>query len=252
MNTHNVTITWFLHTGKRVSSYFFPTLKYFIPLVLFNLGSIAFAQQKLTGIVTGLEKLPLEGAIISIKGTHKGTITNANGHFTLTAKKGEVLLISSVGYKTQQIEVGDQTYLKIPLKVAVNTLDEIFVTGYTSQRKRDITGSVAVISVKDLKAVPAGSPEQMLQGRSSGLNIITSGQPGSGSNIRIRGITSFGNTEPLVIVDGIQASLTNINANDIESIQVLKDAGAASVYGVRGANGVIIVTTKKGKTGRQL
>lgn len=119
-----------------------------------------------------------------------------------------------------------------------------------SSEKKDITGSVSVVNVRDLKAVPAGSGEQLLQGRASGVNVITSGQPGSGSNIRIRGITSFGNVDPLYIIDGVQGSIRDLNANDIESIQVLKDAGAASIYGVRGSNGVIIVTTKRGKSGK--
>ena len=123
------------------------------------------------------------------------------------------------------------------------------VTGYSNQRKKDITGSVAVVDMKNIKAIPAGSAEQALQGMASGVNVVNSGVPGAPSSIMIRGVTSFGDTQPLVLVDGIQTDMNTINTDDIESIQVLKDAGAAAIYGVRGSNGVIVITTKKGKIG---
>lgn len=214
-----------------------------------------YAQQKtVTGIVTNAkDNTPIVLATVGVKGTKMAAVTGANGEFSITVPDGKnTLVISSVGYGAEEISVSGKSTIEVSLKESASSLNEVVVTGYSAQRKKDITGSVAVVNVKDLKAVPAGSPEQMLQGRASGLNIITSGQPGSGSNIRIRGITSFGNTDPLVVVDGVQASLTNINANDIESIQVLKDAGAASIYGVRGANGVIVVTTKKGRSGKAI
>lgn len=208
---------------------------------------IVTAQTRITGKITGSDdKLPVIGASVKIKGTTTGTVSGPDGSFVLNAESGNILVISYIGYEPKEVTIGSQTTYNVVISPTSSTLNEVVVTGYSTQAKKDITGSVAVVNVAELKAVPAGSPEQMLQGRASGVNIITSGQPGSGSNIRIRGITSFGNTEPLVIVDGVQASLTNINASDIESIQVLKDAGAASIYGVRGANGVIVVTTKKG------
>src|SRR5690606_27128196 len=129
------------------------------------------------------------------------------------------------------------------------SLEEVVVTGYSSQRKKDITGSVAVVDMKGLKSVPSGSAMQALQGQASGVNVISSGVPGAASKILIRGVSSFGNTQPLVLVGGVQTDLNNISADDIESIQVLKDAGAAAIYGVRGSNGVIVVTTKKGRQG---
>jgi TonB-dependent starch-binding outer membrane protein SusC len=219
----------------------------------FLFSSVLLAQRTISGKVMDLSNQPVTGVSVIVKGTTIGTNTDAQGNFTITVPNANSRLVfSSVGYELQDISTAGKSDLSVLLKTTLSSLIEVVVTGYTSQRKKDITGSVAVVNVKDLKAVPAGSPEQMLQGRASGLNIITSGQPGSGSNIRIRGITSFGNTDPLVIVDGVQAGLTNINANDIESIQVLKDAGAASIYGVRGANGVIIVTTKKGRAGRAI
>lgn len=208
---------------------------------------IVSAQNRITGKVTGSDdKLPVIGASVKVKGSTTGTITGTDGGFTLNAKSGDILIISYIGYEPKEVPVGSESNYTVSITPTSSTLNEVVVTGYASQAKKDITGSVAVVSVKELKEVPAGSPVQMLQGRASGVSIITSGQPGSGSNIRIRGITSFGNTVPLVIIDGVQGNLDNIDANDIESMQVLKDAGAASIYGVRGANGVIVVSTKKG------
>ncbi len=218
-------------------------------LLLFS--NLIFAQKTVTGKIRDSNDQPVAGATIAVKGTNVGTQTDGSGNFSIAVPGGKnILSFSSVGYTPQEVNVATQSVVSVTLQIATSNLNEVVVTGYTSQRKKDITGSVAVVNVKDLKAVPAGSPVQMLQGRASGLNIITSGQPGSGSNIRVRGITSFGNTDPLVIIDGVQGALDNINANDIESIQVLKDAGAAAIYGVRGSNGVIIVTTKKGRAGR--
>lgn len=208
-----------------------------------------FAQKTVSGKVNSKATgEPIAGATIQVKGTTIVALTNNEGLFTINAPNTKsVLVISVIGYAPIEQELNGKTTYNFSMVETTSQLDEILVTGYSAQRKKDITGSVSVVNVKDLKAVPAGSPEQMLQGRASGLNVITSGQPGSGSNIRIRGITSFGNVDPLVIVDGVQGSLTNLNASEIESIQVLKDAGAASIYGVRGSNGVIVVTTKKGK-----
>lgn len=220
---------------------------------LLFLTSLTFAQQKqVTGRVTDVTTgKPVIGATVSVRGTNTATQTDADGNFSIAVpKENSKLAVTSVGYELQDISVSGQQNVSVNLKTTTSTLNEVVVTGYSSQRKKDITGSVAVVDVKDLKAVPAGSPVQMLQGRASGLNIITSGQPGAGANIRIRGITSFGNTTPLVMVDGVQGSLNNLDANDIASLQVLKDAGAAAIYGVRGANGVIVVTTKKGRPGK--
>jgi len=140
----------------------------------------------------------------------------------------------------------------ISLVVANTALNEIVVTGYSAQKKKDITGAVSVVDVKSLKSIPGGNTEALLQGQASGVTVINSGTPGGGSNVRIRGITSFGNSDPLVIIDGVQIpnGLHDLSVNDIESIQVLKDAGAAAIYGVRGSNGVVIVTTKRGRAGK--
>ena len=209
---------------------------YLLALFLVFFSFSVFAQKALTGKVTNKASgQPIIGATVQVKGTTTVSLTNNDGIFTINAGPKAVLVVSVVGFETVEQAVAGKSEFSFALTETTSQLNEILVTGYSAQRKKDITGSVSVVNVKDLKAVPAGSPEQMLQGRASGLNVITSGQPGSGSNIRIRGITSFGNVDPLVIVDGVQGSLTNLNVSEIESIQVLKDAGAASIYGVRGS-----------------
>lgn len=211
----------------------------------------AIAQNRITGTVTSAQDAqPVSGASVIIKGTQAGTITASDGSFHINAKPNDILVVTNQGSEKKETVVNSQTQYNIVLSAVVNTLNEVLVTGYSSQRKKDITGSVAVVDVKALKAIPAGSAVQALQGQAAGVNIVTSGVPGGRSNILIRGVTSFGNIQPLVMVDGVQADLNNIPADDIESIQVLKDAGAASIYGVRGANGVIVVTTKKGRAGQ--
>lgn len=224
---------------------------YLLALFLVFFSFNVFAQKAVSGRVTNKSNgQAIVGATVQVKGTTTVSLTNNEGMFTINTGAKSVLVVSVVGFETVEQAVAGKSDFSFALTETTSQLNEILVTGYSAQRKKDITGSVSVVNVKDLKAVPAGSPEQMLQGRASGLNVVTSGQPGSGSNIRIRGITSFGNVDPLVIVDGVQGSLTNLNVSEIESIQVLKDAGAASIYGVRGSNGVIVVTTKKGKSGR--
>ncbi|WP_460639532.1 SusC/RagA family TonB-linked outer membrane protein [Larkinella harenae] len=193
----------------------------------------------------------LPGVNVVVKGTSTGTVTDGNGNYSLTVPDNALLVFSFIGYVSREIAVANvQSTLNITLTADVQTLSEVVVTGYSTERKKDITGSVAIVDTKSLKSIPAGSAVQALQGQAAGVNVISSGSPGAGSNVFIRGISSFGNTRPLVIVDGIQAELNDISADDIESMQVLKDAGAAAIYGVRGSNGVIIVTTKKGKSGQ--
>jgi TonB-dependent SusC/RagA subfamily outer membrane receptor len=215
-------------------------------LFLFILTSLAAnAQTPITGKVTGEDDLqPIIGAVVKVKGNSTdGTITNVDGVFSLSANGNAVLVISSIGYQTKEVTVGNQTNLTVTLTPSINALSELVVTGYSSQKKKDIIGSVSVVDMKATKSIPAGSAVHALQGQAPGVNIISSGAPGSSSNIFIRGVSSFGDTQPLVLVDGIQAQLNDVSADDIESIQVLKDAGAAAIYGVRGSNGVIIVTT---------
>ena len=218
------------------------------------LSSQIYAQQNVSGIIKNAkDNTPIPLATVGIKGTKIAAITGANGEFSISVPTGKtILLISSIGYDEEEISISGLSTVNVSLKERQNSLNEVVVTGYTAQKRKEITGAVSVVSVKDLKSVPSGTAEQMLQGQAAGVNIIGSGAPGEGSNVFIRGITSFGNASPLVIVDGVQSApgdlstLHDLSANDIESVQVLKD-GQAAIYGVRGSSGVIIVTTRKGK-----
>ncbi|KAB7733144.1 SusC/RagA family TonB-linked outer membrane protein [Rudanella paleaurantiibacter] len=213
---------------------------------------VVHAQTQLKGKVIGTDdQKPIAGATILLKGTtNSGTVTDAEGGFTLNVPANAVVVVSYIGYLTQEITVGNQTFLDVALAPTTTSLSEVVVTGYNTERKKDIIGSVSIVDMKALKSVPAGSAVQALQGQAAGVNVISSGAPGSPANIFIRGISSFGNTQPLVLIDGIQGELNDVSADDIESVQVLKDAGAAAIYGVRGSNGVLVVTTKKGKSGQ--
>lgn len=211
-----------------------------------------FAQtSRVTGKVIGSDNNPVAGASVTISGTTQGTVTDADGNFAITAPSDASLLINSIGFVDQVIKIDGRTSLNVTLATGQSAgLEEVVVTGYTAQRKKDIVGSVAVVDVKALKAVPTGSALQALQGQASGVNITNSGVPGGNSNILVRGVNGFA-TAPLVLIDGVQGgSLNDVPAQDVESIQILKDAGSASIYGARGANGVIIITTKRGKSGQ--
>ena len=224
-----------------------------VPLLL--LGLVASAQTRsIKGqVVSATDGKAVAGATISVNGQKVSAIASEDGTFTVNASGNVSLTVKSVGFANQTVSVaGTQNTIKVSLNEESSQLNEIVVTGYSSQKRKEITGSVSVVSVKDMKAVPSGTAEQMLQGQASGVTIIGSGSPGQGSTVFVRGITSFGNATPLVIVDGVQSapgdlgSFSNLSANDIESVQVLKD-GQAAIYGARGAAGVIIVTTKRGK-----
>ena len=218
--------------------------------ILVPMPILSFSQNVVSGTVISQEDgKPVPGVSIVIKNTSLGTVTDVDGRYTISAEPESMLVFSFVGFAGQEVPVGSQSVIDVTMAPQVQSLEEVVVTGYTTQRKKDITGSVSIVEVDDLKRVPSMSAEQALQGMASGVNVTRSGVPGANTKIFIRGVTNFGNTDPLVIVDGIEQDLNNISAQDIESIQVLKDAGSAAIYGVRGANGVILVTTKKGKTG---
>ncbi len=216
------------------------------------LSSLAVtAQTKVTGHIIGSDdRQPIVGAAVRISGTTVGTVTDVNGNFTLSGNSGQTLTISYVGYVTQQIPVNGAP-LNIVLQLSNKSLSEVVVTGYTTQLKKDITGSVSTVSIGDAKKIPATSSEQLLQGQASGVTVINQGAPGANSTVFIRGISNFGNTTPLYVIDGVQTNnMSQVNPTDIESISVLKDAGAAAIYGVAGGNGVIVVTTRKGRSGK--
>ncbi len=208
-------------------------------------------QQTITGkVIDASTGEVMAGVNIQIKGTTLGTITDTQGNFTLSIpEKNAILIFSFIGYITQEISLTGNMTVNVALAEELTSLEEVVVIGYSTQRKKDIIGSVVIADVAGMKTNVATSAQNALQGMASGVNVINSGIPGAAAKIVVRGITSFGNTNPLVIIDGIPASLNQISATEIESIQVLKDAGSSAIYGVRGANGVIIVTTKKGKIG---
>jgi TonB-linked SusC/RagA family outer membrane protein len=224
-----------------------------VVLLLFGFG--AFAQKDVSGrVVNSSDNQPIAGATIQVRGTETITQSQNDGAFSIRVPNdNSVLVITVVGFARMELAVAGKNNLgNISLSPASASLNEVVVTGYVAQRKKDITGSVAVVNVQNLKAVPSGTIESLLQGQASGVTVINSGAPGSPSNVRIRGITSTGSTDPLVVIDGTPGNMHDLNVNDIQSIQVLKDAGAAAIYGVRGSNGVIVITTKKGRTGKPL
>ncbi len=223
--------------------------KFFIATLLLLFTNVLSAQKTVTGKITDPNNQPVAGATVTVTGTSIATQTDASGNFSIAVPQGRnSLTVSYVGFDNQTVAISGSS-VSIALKAAISSLSEVVVTGYGTQRKKDVTGSVAVVDVTSLRQQPVGTGAEALQGQASGVTIITSGQPGAGSDIRIRGITAFGNNSPLVIVDGVRGDLQNININDIESMQVLKDASAA-IYGIAGSNGVIIITTKKGRTGK--
>ena len=224
-------------------------LPIFIGLLLGT--TVLLAQERtVTGRVTDESQATVPGASVLIKGTTTGTVSDADGNFTIAVSDDDVLIFSFIGYSTQEILVGSQTNINVIMQVDITQLQEIVVTGYATQQKKDLTGSVGVVETKELIAIPTGNVTNQLQGRVAGVTVTGSGQPGTTSKVRIRGFGSFQNNDPLYIVDGVPTQdISTLNPNDVESLSVLKDAGAASIYGSRASNGVIIITTKKGKSG---
>jgi TonB-dependent starch-binding outer membrane protein SusC len=217
-------------------------------LVLLFSSFIGNAQKTITGVVKE-NNTASSGATVMVKGTTVGTSTTANGAFSITLPAGKnVLVISAVGFEIKEVDVSALSTVDVNLIATKSTLNEIVVTGYSTQRKKDIVGAVTVVNVADLKSVPSSDAASQLQGRASGVNVITTGVPGSGAKVNIRGIASFTANDPLYVVDGVQTgSIAGLNPSDIESMQVLKDAASTSIYGINGSNGVIVITTKKGK-----
>ena len=213
------------------------------------LSTIMYAQSTITGNVTDQTGEAVIGCTVLEKGTSNGTITDFDGNFTLQVQAGKTLVFSYVGYLTVEMPAADG--MKIVMKDDALALNEVVVTGYTTQRKADLSGAVSVVSVNELSKQNENNPIKAMQGRVPGMNISADGSPSGSATVRIRGIGTLNNNDPLYIIDGVptKAGMHELNGNDIESIQVLKDAASASIYGSRAANGVIIITTKKGKEG---
>ncbi|PSK84808.1 SusC/RagA family TonB-linked outer membrane protein [Prolixibacter denitrificans] len=225
-------------------------MRRFLLLVAAMMVAFSSVAQKrtVTGMVTDQSGAPLPGVNIVVKGTTNGTITDFDGKYQLDAKASDVLKFSFLGYIPQEIPASNSV-INVQLKEDTKSLDEVVVVGYGTQKKSDITGAVASVSADDLKGQPVSSVDQALQGRVAGVQITSnSGAPGGSISVRVRGIGTINDADPLYVVDGLPVGNINfLNPNDIASVEILKDASASAIYGSRGANGVVLITTKKGK-----
>lgn len=227
-----------------------------LALSLLMLASVPLFGQTVTvnGSISDDTGQPLPGVSILEKGTANGSTSDVNGNYTIqVASANSTLVFSFIGYQTQELTVDNRTSINISLVPDVQALEEVIVTGYSVDKRRELTGSVSTVKARDLTFAPTGNVEQMLQGRVPGVTVITNGQPGTTSQIRVRGFGSFGGNAPLYVVDGVPTGDVNfLNPDDIELTTVLKDAAAASIYGARAASGVIVYTTKRGAKNQRL
>lgn len=225
---------------------------YFLSLLFLSTGYVFSQEATVTGKVFDENKETMIGLNIVEKGTTNGTITNAEGTYSLkVSSENAVLVYSFIGYKTQEVLVGKQREINIDMKLESIGIDELVVVGYTTEKKSDLTGSVSIVDMEEIKELPSGNIMKNMQGRVAGVDVYTDGSPGSGAVVRIRGTGTLNNNDPLYVIDGVptKGGMHELNPNDIASVQVLKDASAASIYGSRSANGVIIITTKQAKEG---
>ena len=228
--------------------------QYLLTLFCLCVSMIALAQQKtITGTVIDANNEPVIGASVLEKGTSNGTITNLDGEYSLSVSAGATLVFSYIGYKTQEVSIGNKTTIKITLVEDSEQLDEVVVVGYGVQKKSSMTASVASVSAKEINKLVTSNVTSALQGRTPGVEVLQNGgEAGADVSILIRGAGTFGSTEPLYIIDGAVSNngINSLNPNDISSIEILKDASAAAIYGSRASNGVVLVTTKSGKSGK--
>lgn len=223
----------------------------FVLCAAFTANLSAQNQKTISGNITEENGVSVIGASVFVKGTTTGTVSDIDGNFSLSVPESSVITISYIGYHPQEIPVAGKTHLSIVLKEDNQLLDELVVIGYGVMKKRDLTGAVSSVSGETMKDKPVASIGEALQGRAAGVQVISSGKPGDNVSFRIRGISTINNSEPLLVIDGVPTDLgiNSLNMEDVETVDVLKDASATAIYGSRGANGVILVTTKKGKSG---
>ena len=212
----------------------------------------ALSAKTVTGtVVSAVDNEPLIGASIQVEGAQSGAITDLDGNFTIEANEGQTLVVSYIGYITQKVRVGGQSHYAISLDEDKASLDEVVVIGYGVQKKKLVTGATAQVKGEEIAKLNTTNPLQAMQGQMPGINITSnSGQPGSDMKVRIRGLGTIGNASPLYLIDGIGGDISTVNPADIESIDVLKDAASAAIYGAQAANGVVLITTKSGKEGK--
>ncbi|MDQ3535097.1 MAG: SusC/RagA family TonB-linked outer membrane protein, partial [Bacteroidota bacterium] len=221
-------------------------------IALFLFTDIYAQERVVTGKVTE-DGVAIPGVNILVKGTTRGTVSDVDGNYMISVDEDATLVFSAIGYTTEEVAVENRSTIDLSLTQDIRALQEVVVTGYTTENRRDVTGAVSTVKARELVAVPSGNVEQQLQGRVSGVTVITNGQPGTSSIVRLRGFGAFGGNEPLYIVDGVPVPSTDfLQPDDIESTTVLKDAPSASIYGARAANGVIVYTTKKGIKGDKM
>lgn len=223
-------------------------------------GTALIRQQTVGGVVTDINGNPLVGVSVLVKGTSVGTATDADGRFQIEAKNADILIFRNIGYVAQEVTIGNQKAIEVVLVEETSDLEEVVVVGYGSQQKKDVTGSVASVSMSNVRGQSIASLDQGLSGQVAGVNVSTSnGTPGGGPKIQVRGIGAVGaGSDPLYVIDGFPVPsssgqqsnpMSSINPQDIESMSVLKDASATAIYGSRGANGVVMITTKRGSSG---
>ena len=212
------------------------------------------SQENLTvsGVVTSAaDQLPLIGVSVQVKGTSNGSITDLDGNYSVSVASGQTLVFSYIGFKTQEIQITNQKTLNVVMEEDSETLDEVVVVGYGVQKKKLVTGATVQVKGETLAKMNTNSPLQAMQGQTPGVNISsTSGQPGESMKVSIRGLGTVGNASPLYLIDGVGGDISTLNPADIESIDVLKDAASAAIYGAQAANGVVLITTKSGKAGK--
>jgi len=222
-------------------------------LVVVTSRQAPMLEIRVSGKVVSAAGDPLVGASVKIKGTQQGTTTDNAGNFSLTVPEEATLVVSYVGYQPQEVPVSGRTAVTVTLEALPGNINEVVVIGYGTAKKKDLTGSVSTIGAKDVNGLPVGGTAQIMQGKASGVAVTqVTGAPGDGVSVIIRGQSSFGSSAPLYVIDGIPTSdgINEIAPDDVESISVLKDAASASIYGARAANGVVLITTKKGSTGK--
>lgn len=237
-------------TNQRLSKFLGLSLMF-----LMLLFSTAYAQQStLQGHILDDQNNPIQGASVQVKGKQASAQTDATGKFEIAAQTGDVLQISYVGFESREYTVASTANIRIQLTSDEQNLDEVVVIGYGTSRKKDLTGAVGSIKGTEIQQIPVTTAAQAITGKIAGVNVVTqSGAPGAGVNILVRGGTSItGSTSPLYVVDGfvMDDALTKIDIQDIENIDILKDASATAIYGARGANGVVLISTKSGAAGR--
>lgn len=227
--------------------------RYLFLLLSFFTLSLYAQQVKLTGNVTSAsDKEPMIGVTIMVKGTPTGTVTDFDGNYSLEVPSNSTIIFSMIGYKTQEIKVNNRTHINVALAEDVEALDEVVVIGYGAVKRSDLTSSISTVKGEDLKSMASGNAMTSLQGKVNGVQVTNAGGPGATPRVIIRGVTTVNGSDPLYVVDGmpVGTNINFLNQEDIESMEVLKDASAAAIYGTRGSNGVILITTKKGKEGK--